>query len=142
MAREPESQSFMDLFARFGKELKLPNMDIERVLEHHRKNIEALEKSARASAAGAASVLARQRQMLEAALHEASDMARSYHAPGTPQELMSKQIDFARKSFESAVQNAGEVAELMKKSGTESLDILRARIKDAMEEIRTGYERK
>ncbi|RVD50386.1 phasin family protein, partial [Mesorhizobium sp. M7A.F.Ca.ET.027.03.2.1] len=33
-------------------------------------------------------------------------------------------------------------AELVKKSGAESVDILRTRIKQAMEEIRAGYEKK
>ncbi|MES0135726.1 phasin family protein, partial [Mesorhizobium sp. M0016] len=42
----------------------------------------------------------------------------------------------------AALKNAGEVAELVKKSGTESIEILRSRIKEAMEEIRSGYDKK
>ena len=53
---------------------------------------------------------------------------------------MSKQADFARRSFEAAVKNAGEAAEIVKKSGRESIDILRERIREAMEEIRSGFE--
>ncbi|RUV12321.1 TIGR01841 family phasin, partial [Mesorhizobium sp. M1A.F.Ca.IN.022.04.1.1] len=62
--------------------------------------------------------------------------------PGNPQELMTKQVDFARKSFETTLKNAGEVADLVRKSGTESVEILRDRIKDAMAEIRAGYDGK
>ena len=80
--------------------------------------------------------------MLQDTLREVTDMAQSYRAPGNPQELMTKQTEFARKSFETALKNAGEVAELVKKSGTESVEILRERIKEAMEEIRAGYEKK
>jgi phasin family protein len=69
-------------------------------------------------------------------------MAQGYRAPGNPQELMTKQTEFAKKSFEAALKNAGEVAELVRKSGTESIDILRTRIKEAMEEIRAGYDKK
>jgi phasin family protein len=142
MAKQPDSDSFLDMFSRFGRDLKMPNVDIEAILAHHRKNLEALEKSARAGAAGATSLLSRQREMLQDTLREVSDMAQSYRAPGNPQELMSKQAEFARKSFEAALKNAGEVAELVKKSGTESVEILRDRIKDAMEEIRSGYDKK
>lgn len=141
MAKQPESESFMDMFARFGKDLKLPSMDIERVIEHHRKNLEALQKSASTTASGASSVMAKQRQMLENTLHEITEMAQSYRTPGNPREMMAKQADFARKSFETAVKNAGEVSEMVKKSGSESIEILRQRIKDAMEEIRAGYEK-
>jgi phasin family protein len=142
MAKQPESDSFVDMFSRFGRDLKLPNLDVQAILDHHRKNIEALEKSARAGAAGASSVLSRQREMVQHALDEIAGMAHGYRAPGNPQELMTKQVEFARKSFETALRNAGEVAELARKSGTESIDILRDRIKAAMAEIRAGYDRK
>ena len=140
MAKQPDSDSFLDMFSRFGRDLKVPN--VEAILEHHRKNLEALEKSARAGAAGATSLLSRQREMLQDTLREVSDMAHNYKAPGNPQELMSKQAEFAKKSFEAALKNASEVAELVKKSGTESVEILRGRIKEAMEEIRSGYEKR
>ncbi|MGX5841968.1 phasin family protein [Mesorhizobium sp. ArgA1] len=140
MAKQPDSDSFLDMFSRFGRDLKVPN--VEAVLAHHRKNLEALEKSARAGAAGATSLLSRQREMLQDTLREVSDMAQSYRVPGNPQEMMSKQAEFAKKSFEAALKNASEVAEMVKKSGTESVEILRERIKEAMEEIRSGYENK
>jgi len=142
MTKQPESDSFMDMFGKFGRDLKVPNVDVDAILAHHRKNLEALEKSARASAAGASSLLSRQRELLQDTLREVTEMAQSYRAPGNPQDLMAKQTEFARKSFEAALKNAGEVAELVKKSGTESVDILRTRIKEAMEEIRAGYDKK
>ncbi|RRH98111.1 phasin family protein [Mesorhizobium tamadayense] len=142
MARQPESDSFLDMFSRFGRDLKLPKVDAQAILDHHRKNLEALEKSARASAAGASSVLSRQHEMVQEALSEITRMAQNYQASGNPQELMTKQVDFARKSFETTLKNAGEVADLVRKSGTESIEILRDRIKDAMAEIRAGYDKK
>ncbi|MDX8450969.1 phasin family protein [Mesorhizobium captivum] len=142
MARQPESDSFLDMFSRFGRDLKLPTVDVQAILDHHRKNLEALEKSARASAAGASSILSRQHEMVQEALGEITRMARNYQVPGNPQELMTRQVDFARKSFETTLKNAGEVADLVRKSGTESIEILRDRIKDAMAEIRAGYDGK
>jgi phasin family protein len=142
MAKQPEAESFMDLFTKFGRDLKMPKVDVDTILDHHRKNFEALEKSARATAAGASSVLSRQREMLEESLHEITDMARNYRPSGNPQEFVGKQADLARKSFEAAVKNASEVADMVKKSGAESVDILRARISEAMAEIRAGYDRK
>jgi len=142
MAKQPESHSFMDMFEKFGKELKMPKVDVDAILDHHRKNLEAMEKSAKATAAGASSIMARQREMVEESLHEIAEMAQSYRTPGMPKEMMAKQADFARRTFEAAVKNTGEVAEMMKKSGGESLDILRERIKEAMSEIRQGYDKK
>ncbi|MER8547361.1 TIGR01841 family phasin [Mesorhizobium sp. M0684] len=142
MAKRPESESFIDMFGKFGRDLKLPNVDVEAILAHHAKNLEALEKSARASAAGASALLSRQREMLQDTLREITDMAQTYRAPGNRQEMMQKQAAFARKSFETALKNAGEMAELARASGTESIEILRSRIKEAMEEIRAGHDKR
>ncbi len=118
MAKQTDPDTFLDMFSRFGRDLKLPNVDVEAIVSHHRKNLEALEKSARAGAEGASSLLQRQREMLQDTLREVTDMAQSYRTPGNPQEIIAKQTEFARKSFETALKNAGEVAELVKKSGT------------------------
>ena len=138
MAKKPETESFTDVFTRFGQDLKMPSVDIEKIMSHHRKNLEALEKSAKASAAGASSLVAKQREILQDTLSEIANMAQT--VSGNPREMVEKQADFARRSFEAAVRNAGEIAEIVRKSGTESLDILRQRIRKSMEEIRESNE--
>jgi phasin family protein len=142
MVNKPDSESFLDLFNSFGRDMKVPKMDIEAVLEHHRKNLEALQKSASASATGASTIIARQREALHRQLEEIADLARSYNTMPGAGEAMSKHAEFARRSFEAAVRNASEVAQIAQKSGAESLEILRARIRDSMEEIREGYDRR
>lgn len=142
MAKKPESESFIDMFARLGQDLRMPSMDVERMIEHHRKNLEALEKAARSATSGATEVFSRQRGMLEETLREITDMAQGFRSPGSPQDLMARQADFARRSFETAVKNASEIGEVIRKSSSESLEILRERIREAMEEIRTGSDKK
>lgn len=142
MSKNSDPDSIMEMFSRFGRELKMPKIDVDAILRHHRKNIEALEKSAEISAAGASSLMNRQREMLQATLQEVTEMARTFGSPGNPQELVTKQADFARKSFEAAVKNAGEVSELVKKSSIDSIEILRARIRESMEEVRESFDKR
>ena len=142
MAKKPDDPSFMDMFADLGKNLKMPNVDVDAILAHHRKNLEALEKSAKATSAGASEMFTRQREQLQDTLREITDMAQQFRAGSNPQDMMAKQADFARKSFETAVKNASEVGEILRKSGSETVEILRGRIKDAMDEIRDGYDKK
>jgi phasin family protein len=140
MAKQPAQDSIFDMFARLGSDMKLPKLDVEAVLSHHRKNLEALEKSARAAAAGASSVMTTQREALRQTLSEVADMARSYRGPGDTQDFVSRQAEFARKSFEAAVKNAGEVADIVRKSGSEAAEILRDRVEEAVKEVRAGME--
>ncbi len=142
MAKKTEPESLFDMFHTFGQNLKMPNVDVDAILSHHRKNFEALEASAKASAEGATSLMNRQRQMLERTFQEVTEMTRSFRAPGSPQELVAKQAEFAKKSFETAVTNASEVADLVKKTSADSIEILRARIRESMEEVRQTYDQR
>jgi phasin family protein len=55
---------------------------------------------------------------------------------------MDRQADLAKKSFETAVKNASEIGEVISRSSTEAIEILRGRIKEAMEEMQKGMGRK
>ncbi|MDN2566762.1 TIGR01841 family phasin [Aquibium sp. A9E412] len=142
MAEKSESESIIDMFAQLGRELQLPNVEIEQIIDHHRKNLEAFEKSARAASTGASSILEKQRQILENTLREVSEMAESYRSAGSPQEIATRQSEFARRSFESTVKNASEMAELVKKSSDQSLDILRRRLRDSLQEMQGGFQKR
>lgn len=140
MAKKPESHPFTEMFEKFGKDLKLPNVDVQKMLDSQRKNLEALQKSAAASAAGASALIERQRANIEQALAEVAKVAESYRAGGSPQELMAKQTELARKSFDTALRNVEEAAEIVRKAGDEAIEVLRRRIRESAEEIRQSFD--
>jgi phasin family protein len=138
MAQQSSSDSIIDLFTRLGQTLPIPNFDVDRIIAHHRRNLEALEQSARATAEGTSALMNRQREMLQMMISQATDNARGMKMPSSPQEMMTSQVDLARRAFETAVENAGELGTIMQRSGTTSVDILRERIKAAMNELQDG----
>lgn len=142
MEQKTESQSFVEMFKRLGEQLRVPDVDFGAIVEFHRKNLETLEKAANTSTAGAGAMLNKQRQVLEETLREINEIAERYRTPGTPQEMMSRQAEFARRSFEQAVRHASEMAELMKKSSDQTLEVLRERIREGMKEIEEGYRKR
>jgi phasin family protein len=141
MAKKPEGQPIMDMLSALGTDLRLPKVDVDMIIDHHRKNLEALQKSASVTASGASTLLARQREVMQEAMREMTEMAQGFKAT-SPQEAMAKQTEFMRRSFEAAVKNASEMAQIVQKSGTESVDILKQRIRESMEEIRGSYDKK
>ncbi len=142
MARKTESESFVDMFKSFGEQLKMPSVDVDKIIEHHRRNLETLEKTAKAATSGASDLMAKQRDMLQETLREVTEMAQNFRAGANPQDMMAKQADFAKRSFETAIKNASEMADVVRKSSTETIEILRSRIKEAMEEIQDGMTKK
>src|SRR5271166_5719726 len=107
-----ETQPYSDMLRNFGNSFGLPQVDVEKLLETNRKNLEALAESAKVAAGGAQSVAQKQREVLEAGLREASALARGYQPMGSPQEILAKQTEFAKKVFDIALQGATDSAEL------------------------------
>ena len=136
MTTEKTGQTYMDMVRGFGGKLGLPQIDVEKLIEANRKNLDALNESAAAAAGGAQAALRKQREVLEAGLREATTLVRGYHPLGDPKETMAKQTEFAKKLLELAVQGAKKSAQTTRVSTTEAAKILQDRMKAALEEVR------
>ena len=136
-----ETQSYIDMLRNFGSSFGLPQVDVEKLLETNRKNLEALGESAKVAAGGAQSVAQKQREVLEAGLREATALAREYHPMGNAQEILTKQTEFVKKVFDITVQGARDSAELSRQSSSEAVKIIQERMKASLEEIRASVSR-
>ena len=140
MADSP--QNVTDMFKAFGERLKVPSLDMTKIMEHHQKNLEAMAKAWQAMAGGAGEVAQKQRAILEAAMKDMAEMAQSYRPGGSPQDVMAKQAAFAKKAMEAAIANTRDITELVQKSSTEAFRIVQDRMKESYEEIRATVEKK
>jgi phasin family protein len=136
------SQSFMDMFRKFGEQLHVPSFDAAKIMEQHQKNIDALSRSWEVMASGATAVANKQREIFEATMKEVAEMAKSYQPTGSPQDIFAKQTEFARKALEAAIQNTRDLAELMQKSGADAFKIIQDRMQESYEDIRQSVEKK
>ena len=140
MADSPNS--FMDMFKNLGEQLKVPSLDMSKIMEHHQKNLEAMTRSWQAMAGGATEVAMKQREVFDAAVKDVTAMVQQYKPAGSPQEIMAKQGEFAKKAMEAAITNTRDIAELVQKSSTEAFKIVQDRMRESYEEIRAGIEKR
>lgn len=140
MAGAPNN--FMDMFKNLGDQLKVPSLDMSKIMEHHQKNLEAMTKSWQAMAGGATEVAKKQREIFDEAVKDVTAMVQQYKPVGNPQEIMAKQAEFAKKAMEAAITNTRDIAELVQKSSTEAFKIVQDRMKESYEEIRTSVEKR
>jgi phasin family protein len=136
------TQNFTDMFKKLGEQFKVPQFDMAKIMEQQQKNLDALTRSWQSAAAGASAVATKQREILEAAVKQMTEMAKEYTPTGNPQEILAKQSEFAKKAMEAAIANTKDLAELVQKSSTEALQIIQQRMKDSFEEIRGGLDKK
>jgi phasin family protein len=134
-------RSFASMFTKLAEDLKLPRVDTEKLIEAHRKNIDALARSAEAASEGAKALAVKHREIVEEAIRETGAMVRDFKLE-SPQDAAAKQVEFAKKAFEAAVRNTRDVAQLVQKSSTDALRIIQERMQQSFEEIRDTVEKK
>ena len=135
-------QNFTDMFKNLGEQLKIAPFDMTKIMEHQQKNLEAMTKSWQAMAGGANEIARKQREIFEAAVKDVTAMVQEYKPGGSPQEIMTKQAEFAKKAMEAAIANTRDIAELVQKSSAEAFKIVQDRMKESYEEIRASVEKK
>ena len=136
-----DSNSYLDMFRKFGGDLGLPKPDIEKLLETQKKNLEALSQSAKVAAQGVQSVALKQREVLEAGLREAATLAREHKSLDRVHENVALQAEFARRVFELAIKGAADTATTTQQSTAEAVKIIQDRVKASVEELRASIRR-
>src|SRR5215468_1521519 len=115
-------------FTKIAGEFKFPVVPVESIVETSRKNFAALTTASTAAVESIKTIAQRQGDMVRAAMEEFSKHGSEVLAAATVEEKVIKQIDFAKKSYETAIANTKEIAELVNKSQTEAFEALSARV--------------
>jgi len=135
------TQSWLEMLKKFGSDLNLPKVDVDKLIEMHRKNIDALEQSAQVASGGAKSLADKQREMIETAFSEAAAMARDFKPSGDPKEVLAKQAEFAKKAFDITVQNTRDIAQLTTQTTTDASKIIQDRLRESLNELGASLRR-
>jgi len=135
------TQSWLDMLKKFGSDLNLPKVDVDKLIEIHRKNLDALEQSTQVASAGATSLVDKQREIIETAFSEVAAMARDFKPPGDPKEVLAKQTEFAKKAFDITVQNTRDLAQLATQTTTDASKIIRDRLRESLTELGASLRR-
>ena len=122
---------------RMLSEFRLPAMpDLEALASSQRRNLEALSQANRVALEGAQAIARRHMEILQQGLTELTQSLQSLSAQD-PQGSAAKQAELMKTSYEKAVANMKELADLIQKSSGEALSVLNKRFAEAMDEIRT-----
>ncbi|WP_158554823.1 phasin family protein [Methylovirgula sp. 4M-Z18] len=128
-------QSYIDMFRKFGTDLGLPKLDVDKLVDMQQKNLDALSQSAQTAAEGAKAVAQKQRSIIEESLREATALAQDFKPLGSPQENIARQTEFAKKVLSVAIDGARETHALAHESSTKVAEIIKGRLKDSVAEL-------
>lgn len=129
-------------FSKITGEFKFPMVGVETVVETSRKNFAALTTASTAAAESLKAIAQRQGDMVRAAMEDFSKHGSEVLSAATIEEKTAKQIDFAKKSYDAAVANTKELADLYTKGQTEAFQTLSARVAELTEEVKAAIAKK
>ena len=115
-------------FTKLMSQFRLPGVDFSSLVDRERKNIEALTKANRIAFEGWQRLVRRQAEMLQETMKKVVADAGQVDA--------MKRTDLAKESFEKALANMRELAEMGSESQREAFEVVRKRIEQNMEGIR------
>ena len=116
---------------RLLSEMRMPMVDVQALAEAQRRNLEALSAANRVALEGAQAVARRHMEILQQSMSEMTDAVRGATS-GKPQD----QAVMVKATYEKAVTNMKELADLIQKSNAEALTVLNKRFSEAMDEVR------
>ena len=129
-------------FTKVAGEFKIPTVDVESFVETGRKNFAAMTTASTAAVESFKAIAQRQGDMFRSAMEDFSKHGSEVLAAATIEEKAAKQIDFAKKSYELAVANTKELADLYTKGHTEAFETLSARVAELTEEVKAAIAKK
>ena len=129
-------------FTKIAGEFKLPVVNVETVVETGRKNFAAMTTASTATVEAIKTIAQRQSDMLRAAMEDLSKHGSDVLGAATIEEKAAKQIDFVKKSYDAALANTKELADLYTKSQAEAFETLNARIAELTEEVKAALAKK
>jgi phasin family protein len=126
----------MDM-TKFLAEFRLPAMpDMSALAKAQQKNLEAISAANKVALEGARAVAERHMEIVQQSVAEMQDAMRSMANPADIQEQAAKRAEMAKATYERAVGQMQELADLIKKSSGEALSVLHSRFAEAMEEVK------
>ncbi|MBS0520409.1 MAG: phasin family protein [Proteobacteria bacterium] len=129
-------------FSKIAGEFKFPALNVESIVEANRKNLAAMTSASTSAVESLKTIAQRQGDMIRAAMEDLSKHGSEVLAAATMEEKAAKQIDFAKKSYDSALANAKELGDLYTKGQTDAFNALNERIAELTDEVKAALAKK
>ena len=129
-------------FSKISGEFKLPTVNVETFVETARKNFATMTSLNTAAVEQMKTIAQRQGDMVRAAMEDFSKHGSEVLAAATVEEKAAKQIDFIKKSYDSAIINTKELADLYTKGQADAVTALSARVAELTEEVKAALAKK
>jgi phasin family protein len=116
--------------------LDVPGVNMDALVASQRENLEALSAANRATMEGIKEVGEWQMKILQQTMQELTAAMGSLANVDSPPQMVAVETELAKKTFETAVSNMRELAEIVTRANQQAIDAIVNRIPASLDEIR------
>lgn len=117
-------------------EFKMPNFDMNALMEIQRKNIEAITAINQAAFDNFQSFASRQATLIRQSLEGVTNLVNELMSSATPQEKIMHQAEASKNAVEQCFTNVHDAAETLSKCNTQVMDAVSGRMTEGLEELK------
>jgi phasin family protein len=126
------TEEFTKAFSQF----KVPGVDMTGIIASQQKNLEALTAANKAAMEGMQAIAARQSEIMQQTMTATASAAEDLIKSSTPKEAAAKQSDLVKATFEKALADMTEIAQMVAKSNSEAGAAINKRITESLDEVK------
>ena len=130
-----DPSKFTANFSKMTKDMNIPSVDVDAVINTQQKNIEAITDVNQAATESLKAIAQRQTEILQETMKETQTAIDALTNSKTPQDATTAQIDFVKSAFETAFTNISELANMMASNNKDSMEKLNTRLSANIDEI-------
>ena len=130
------TEEFTNAFSQF----KLPGVDVNSIVASQQKNLEALTSANQTAIAGIQAIVTRQAEIMQQTMTATASAVEGLTKSGTPQEASAKQADLVKATFEKALTDMTEIAQMVSKSNVEASAAINKRLSESLDEVKKMAE--
>ena len=123
-------------FTRAFTQFQLPGVDVNAIIASQQKNLEALTAANKSAIAGIQTVITRQAEIMKQTMTATATAAENLSHSKSPQEASSKQAELIQSTFEKALADMTEIAEMVTKSNVEASAAINKRLSESLDEVK------
>ncbi|MEM7441130.1 MAG: TIGR01841 family phasin [Pseudomonadota bacterium] len=130
-----DKNPFLDMFTKFGEDMKIPGPDIGSMMDAHRKNLAALQSATQIGTSSAQAIMEKQRAALESTLADIAETVKGASGGGDASNMAMAPVELAKRSFDATLKNASEISEIVQKGNADAFNVLKDRVTESVQEM-------
>ncbi|MCX7337975.1 MAG: phasin family protein [Alphaproteobacteria bacterium] len=123
-----------EAFQSFASSIKVPYFDKESVMDHHRKNVDAMTDVNKAAVEAIKTIAQHQSQFVRQSFEDMNSMMRD--VVGNPQDQLKNQLSKMKESVSRAIDHATNMSNLVAKSNGELYNAVQSHVSESVEGIK------